>query len=194
MKFYSILLSIILLTGCSTKPKQQKTEKKQVSVATLFADAVMQHSDSLIYYLTDRPKYEYDFSFLGSAIDKLGNTDKKYSDYMKAYIDYFVQEDGSITGYKLTDYNLDRIRPGFNMLELYQRTGNEKYKKAIETLVSQVENQPRVHSGGFWHKKIYPFQMWLDGIYMASPFLARFAKDFNQPRWFDEVTFQIQEI
>ena len=80
------------------------------------------------------------------------------------------------------------------MLELYKLTGEEKYKKAIETLVNQMKNQPRTKSGGFWHKKIYPYQMWLDGIYMGSPFLARYAKDFNQPEWFDEVTFQIQEI
>jgi unsaturated rhamnogalacturonyl hydrolase len=80
------------------------------------------------------------------------------------------------------------------MLELYAHTGNEKYKIAVETLVRQMEKQPRTHSGGFWHKNIYPWQMWLDGIYMGSPFLARYAKDFNQPKWFDEVTFQIQEI
>lgn len=194
MKTYSALLFTVLLFGCSAQQKKQESEKKQVSFAKLFTDATIQRADSLVYYLTDRPKYEYDYSFLGSAIDQLGNTDKKYSDYMQAYIDYFVQEDGTINGYKLSGYNLDRVRPGFNMLELYQRTGNKKYKKAIETLVGQIENQPRTDSGGFWHKKIYPNQMWLDGIYMASPFLARYAKDFNQPKWFDEVTFQIQEI
>jgi unsaturated rhamnogalacturonyl hydrolase len=57
-----------------------------------------------------------------------------------------------------------------------------------------METHPRTNAGGFWHKKIYPYQMWLDGIYMGSPFLARYAKDFSQPKWFDEVTFQIQEI
>lgn len=194
MKISLVLLLIILVSSCSTQQKKQDTERNQNSFAIQFADATMQRANNLVYYLTETPKYEYDFSFLGSAIDKLGTIDKKYSDYMQAYIDYFVQEDGSINGYKLTDYNLDRIRPGLNMLELYKRTGNEKYKKAVEILISQMENQPRVNSGGFWHKKIYPYQMWLDGIYMASPFLARYAKEFNQPKWFDEVTFQIQKI
>ena len=112
---------------------------------------------------------------------------------MKAYIDYFVKDDGSINGYSLTSYNIDRVRPGLNMLELYKRTGDEKYKIAIQALVSQMESHPRTNANGYWHKKAYPYQMWLDGLYMASPFFACYANDFNQPKWFDEVTFQLQE-
>src|SRR5690554_2896190 len=114
------------------------TDEKKPEWALKFADAVLHRSDSLIYYDRDRPKYEYDYALLGSAIDMLKHYDTKYSEYSKAYIDYFVQEDGTINGYKLSDYNIDRIRPGLNMLELYERTGQEKYKKAVQTLVSQM--------------------------------------------------------
>ncbi len=190
IKLLILLLTIALATSCNFQKKD--TEETKWSVQ--FADAVMTRSDSLIYYQREVPKYEYDFALLASAINKLGNMDSKYSDYAKAYIDYFVQEDGSINGYKLRDYNLDRVRPGLNMLKLYQQTGDEKYKKAIEVLVSQIETQPRTEAGGFWHKKAYPYQMWLDGIYMASPFLANYAKAFDQPQWFDEVTFQMKLI
>jgi unsaturated rhamnogalacturonyl hydrolase len=193
MKLFGIILLPILAFLCQTN-KQDKATKNELYWATQFADATMQRSDSLIYYLRDKPKYEYDYAFLGSAIDKLGIVDKKYSDYMQAYIDYFVQDDGSIIGHKLSNYNIDRIRPGLNMLELYERTGDEKYKNAIETLVKHMRSQPRTNAGGFWHKKVYPYQMWLDGLYMASPFLARYAHDFNQPEWFHEVSFQIQEV
>lgn len=194
MRIYATVLLFALLASCTTKPQQPKTDEIQVSWAVKFADAVMMRHDSLIHYNGNKPKYEYDLAFLGSAIDELGNIDKKYSNYMKAYIDYFVQEDGTINGHKLTDYNIDRVRPGLNMLELYERTGDSKYKIAIETLVDQMERQPRTNSGGFWHKKIYPYQMWLDGLYMASPFLVRYAHDFNQPKWFDEVAFQLKEV
>lgn len=194
MKIHSIILLLVLLVACNLKPQKQETEKHQDSWAIMFADAVMARHDSLIHYNNNKPKYEYDLAYLGSAIDELGNIDKKYSDYMKAYIDYFVQDDGTINGHKLSDYNLDRVRPGLNMLVLYERTGEEKYKKAIETLISQMEAQPRTNAGGYWHKKIYPYQMWLDGLYMASPFLARYAHDFNQPKWFDEVAFQLKEV
>jgi len=194
MKLSATILFLGFLLSCSSPTKPQKNKKQPVSWAVQFADAVMTRHDSLIHYNGNKPKYEYDLAFLGSAIDKLGTTDKKYSDYMKSYIDYFVQPDGTINGHKLSDYNIDRVRPGVNMLELYERTGEEKYKKTIETLVNQMETQPKTNSGGFWHKKIYPYQMWLDGLYMASPFLARYASDFNQPLWFDEVGFQLQEV
>ena len=192
MKSFAVPLLFCLILGCT--PKTNGDEKKQVPLSIQMADAVMTRHDSLIYYNGNRPKYESDLAFLGTAICKLGTIDKKYSDYMKSYIDYFVQEDGSINGHKLADYNIDRVRPGLNMLDLYERTGEEKYKIAIETLVSQMETQPRTNSGGFWHKKIYPYQMWLDGLYMASPFLARYAHDFNQPKWYDEVAFQLKEV
>lgn len=193
MRIYSTILLLAMFAACSLK-QQPKPDTNEISWAVKFADAVMSRHDSLIYYNGNKPKYEYDLAFLGSAIDQLGNIDKKYADYMKSYIDYFVQKDGTINGHKLTDYNIDRIRPGLNMLDLYERTGDKKYKIAIETLVSQMETQPRTNAGGFWHKKIYPSQMWLDGLYMASPFLARYAHDFNQAKWFDEVTFQLKEV
>jgi unsaturated rhamnogalacturonyl hydrolase len=194
MKISLSILIIALLFSCTPKNKTPEKEQQPVSWAIKFADATITRYDSLVTYLGNKPKYEYDLAFLASAIDRLGTTDHKYSEYAKAYIDYFVQEDGKVNGHKLEDYNIDRVRPGLNMLDLYERTGEEKYKIAIETLVNQMETHPRTNANGFWHKKIYPYQMWLDGLFMASPFLARYARDFNQPKWFDEVTFQIQEV
>lgn len=176
------------------QPPQNETTTKKPVWALQFADAVLSRSDSLIYYDRDKPKYEYDYAFLGWAINKLEKYDSKYSAYNKAYMDFFVQEDGTISTYKMSNFNIDRVRPGLNMLELYEKTGEEKYKIAAETLVVQMENHPRTKSNGFWHKKSYPWQMWLDGIYMASPFLAKYAQLFNESKWFDEVTFQIQLI
>jgi unsaturated rhamnogalacturonyl hydrolase len=110
---------------------------------------------------------------------------------MKTYIDYFINEDGTVKHYKIEEYNLDRINPAKNLFTLYKRTGEEKYNKAIQLFVEQLENHPKTKSGGYWHKKIYPWQMWLDGIYMSSPFLAQYAKEYNKPGWFDVVTHQI---
>jgi unsaturated rhamnogalacturonyl hydrolase len=193
MKLYITILFVALISGCFQSNKNED-KGKYLSWALKFSDAVIHRSDSLIYYNREKPKYEYDYAFLASAIDKLGKYDKKYSDYAQAYIDYFVQADGTIRGYKLTDYNIDRVRPGLNMLHLYEKTGNEKYKLAAQMLVSQMENHPRTKTNGFWHKKAYPWQMWLDGLYMASPFLAKYAQMFNDPKWFDEVTFQLQLV
>jgi unsaturated rhamnogalacturonyl hydrolase len=120
---------------------------------------------------------------------KTGNV--KYYEYLKATIDSFLESDGSIKTYRIDDYNLDNINCGKLLLTLYEKTKEEKYRKASLLLMKQLEGQPRTGEGGFWHKKVYPYQMWLDGIYMASPFLAQFSKTFNKPDGFDEVSRQI---
>ncbi|MBW6534025.1 MAG: glycoside hydrolase family 88 protein [Mariniphaga sp.] len=193
MKLYTTILSIALISGC-LQPNKNEEKEKYFSWALKFSNAVMHRSDSLIYYDREIPKYEYDYAFLASAIGKIGVHDKKYSDYAQAYIDYFVQDDGSISTYQISNFNIDRVRPGLNMLVLYESTGEEKYKIAAETLVRQMEEHPRTKSNGFWHKKAYPWQMWLDGLYMASPFLAKYAQMFDKPECYDEVTFQLQHV
>ncbi len=117
--------------------------------------------------------------------------DPKYFNYVKSYADTIITADGSITGYKPADYSLDKLNSGKILFDLYAKTKEEKFKKAIDLLRNQVKNQPRTTDGGFWHKKIYPNQMWLDGLYMASPFLAEYAYRFNDKTLYDEVANQI---
>lgn len=100
--------------------------------------------------------------------------DKKYSDFVCDFIDYYVGDDGSILGYSKDKYNLDDINEGRVLFDLYDMTGKEKYLKAIELLHSQIVEQPRTNTGNFWHKQIYPNQIWLDGIYMAQVFYVRY--------------------
>ena len=100
--------------------------------------------------------------------------DKKYSDFVCDFIDYYVGDDGSILGYSKDKYNLDDINEGRVLFDLYDMTGKEKYLKAIERLHAQIAEQPRTNTGNFWHKQIYPNQIWLDGIYMAQVFYVRY--------------------
>ena len=100
--------------------------------------------------------------------------DKMYSDFVCDFIDYYVGDDGSILGYSKDKYNLDDINEGRVLFDLYDMTGKEKYLKAIERLHSQIVEQPRTNTGNFWHKQIYPNQIWLDGIYMAQVFYVRY--------------------
>ena len=139
-------------------------------------------------------KWQYDNYLLGMGINKLAPIDKKYYDYYKGFFDFWVQEDGSILNYKMSDYNIDMINPGKGLFELYAKTGDEKYLKTINILVEQLEGMPTTTDGGYWHKKRYPSQMWLDGIYMATPWIAQYAKEFNKPEWFDVAFKQITLI
>jgi len=115
----------------------------------------------------------------------------KYFNYVKSYADTIITEDGLIKGYKSEDCSLDKLNSGKILFDLYAKSKEEKLKKAIDLLRNQVKNQPRTSDGGFWHKKIYPNQMWLDGLYMASPFLAEYAFRFEDKTLYDEVANQI---
>jgi unsaturated rhamnogalacturonyl hydrolase len=115
---------------------------------------------------------------------------EKYLSYIKKNIDQFVGEDRLIKTYEYLSFNLDNIATGRNLIALYEATHEVKYKIAADTLRKQLAHHPRTDEGGFWHKKIYPYQMWLDGIYMAEPFYAEYAKRFNEPADFDDIVNQ----
>lgn len=116
--------------------------------------------------------------------------DRKYLDYVIEWADTIINDKGEIHLYKVETYNIDYINAGKVLFEVYRQTGHEKYKLAIERLVEQMKVHPRTLEGAFWHKLIYPHQIWLDGLYMGSPFLAEYAVTFNQPDWIDDVVNQ----
>lgn len=116
--------------------------------------------------------------------------DKKYFDYVEQWADTIINEKGEIHLYKVETYNVDYINPGKILFDLYEVTKKEKYKLAMDLLVKQLKHHPRTLEGVFWHKLIYPHQIWLDGLYMADPFLAQYAVTFNQLHWIDDVINQ----
>lgn len=119
--------------------------------------------------------------------------EKKYFDFAEHFIDYFVQEDGSILTYKPEKFNLDDINEGRVLFRLYEATGKEKYRKAADTLKHHIDTQPRTCEGNFWHKAIYPNQVWLDGIYMAQVFYALYQKHFGNGD-FTDIVSQLENV
>ena len=113
--------------------------------------------------------------------------DERYAAFAEKVIDHFVQEDGNILTLKPEKANLDDINEGRVLFELYKKTGTEKYRLAADRLMEQVKAQPRTWEGNFWHKAIYPDQVWLDGIYMAQPFYALYVKNFGDGDFSDIV-------
>ncbi len=154
------------------------------------AGSVMQRSP----LLSRRWHYEPGVALLALKQVWLKTGQQEIYDYIKRNIDEFVGPDGSIRTYRLEEYNLDQINEGKLLFFLHQTTGDERYKKAAFLLRQQLRTHPRTKEGGFWHKQIYPHQMWLDGIYMASPFYVEFASRFGEPEGFDDVAHQILAI
>src|SRR6185312_9127365 len=120
----------------------------------------------------------------------LQTADKKYFDYVHNYIDALVADDGKIKGYEKNSYTLDNILCGRSVLKLCNVLEKEKYYKAALTLRDQLKEQPRTSEGGFYHKKKYRDQMWLDGLYMAEPFYAEYANTFHEESDFGDIANQ----
>lgn len=137
-------------------------------------------------------KWTYDFGLVLKGIEGTWyrTGDGRYFNHIRQGLDHFVNEDGTIRSYQIDEYNIDNILLGRNLLLLYKVTGEEKYHKAAALLREQLRTHPRTAEGGFWHKKIYPSQMWLDGLYMGEPFYAEYAATFHEDAAFDDIAKQ----
>ncbi len=118
----------------------------------------------------------------------------RYYTFAKDFIDYFVQEDGTIRTYNVKEYNLDNINTASNLFFLYEKTRDEKYKRALDLVRTQLDTMPRTKEGSFWHKDIYPNQVWLDGLYMAEPFYMRYETKFRNMENCNDVIHQFKNV
>lgn len=156
------------------------------SWAIRMADSVLQS------YLPSKWEWHYEHGLFVKAILELSlvTGESHYGKFVRDWVDHFVTPEGCIRTYRISEFSLDQINPGKLLFPLYRQIGDERYSRAIELLVDQLRQQPRTESGGFWHKKIYPYQIWLDGLYMATPFYAEYALTFGKLAIFDDVTRQ----
>ncbi|MEE3481113.1 MAG: glycoside hydrolase family 88 protein [Lachnospiraceae bacterium] len=104
----------------------------------------------------------------------------RYLDFAVSFVNSFIDEEGNVRTYKIEEYNLDNICAAKNLFSLYDLTGDERYRKAMEHFRRQLSDQPRTEEGNFWHKKIYPNQVWLDGLYMAQPFYMTYGNRYEK--------------
>lgn len=116
------------------------------------------------------------------------NGQDKYYEYLKRWVDSLILADGSIKRYNPDE--MDDIQPGVLLYNLFEKTGDERYKKALHTLVSHLKALKTNKEGGFWHKDRYPNQMWLDGLFMGGPIAVEFGTKFNDISLFDLFTLQ----
>jgi len=184
MKTSKFLLCLLLLVGAaSISTAQEKSVSEQMAstaMTSLWRDAGA----------PPRWTYEYGVVLKGLEGVWLSTGDGHYFSFIQKGLDNFVNADGTIRTYNAADYNLDNINTGRSLLLLYKVTGQDKYRKAAAVLREQLSTHPRTSDGGFWHKKIYPSQMWLDGLYMAEPFYAEYSATFHDDAAFDDIAKQ----
>lgn len=136
------------------------------------AESVIARNPAAVY-----DKWDYTAGLALRGLERVGaqTGDPRFAAYVKRSIDSLVGRDGAIAGYTPDEYNLDQINEGRALFALADRTRDARYARAADRLRDQLRTQPRTPEGGFWHKKIYPQQMWLDGLYMAEPFYTQYA-------------------
>lgn len=148
------------------------------------ASEMKRNPRSYMLDFSTRPKWSY---VMGIELEAMLDTYLKYGGddimaYCKLYTDTMIGTKGEIRGYNIKDYNLDQIRTGHFVARMYQQAPEKKNLTALQTLMRQLEEQPRTNEGVYWHKAIYAYQVWLDGIFMGLPFRALTASMLYKPK------------
>lgn len=156
--------------------------------AAQMSDSVMKRTPEL------KHKWEYDNGviFKGMELVYELTQDRKYLDYIRTNMDFFIEESGGIRSYRVDEYNIDHVNNGKLLFPLYRETGEERYRQAADLLRQQLMKHPRTSEGAFWHKQIYPYQIWLDGLYMGAPFYAEYIREFADIKDYSDVTQQFK--
>ena len=205
LSFITMLL-FSLLPGCTSTA----SEKKSVRSFNVDTKVIDQYIDDLMTKSTaEIPVWNIEKARAGSksgwdyidgcmimALLELYDTskDEKFLKFADYYEDYRIADDGTIDGYEKETWNIDEINGGKNLFPLYALTKKEKYKNALNKLYEQVSEQPRTAEGNFWHKAIYPNQVWLDGLYMGLPFYMEYTASFEDGKNKDDIYNQFFNV
>ena len=161
--------------------------------ARLARSEVARQNGALESGATSKSRWDYTSGLFAFSLQQLAarTSDTALRDAGDRIVTSYIKPDGSIATYAAADFNIDMVTPGRALLEVQARQPEERFRTALTTLRQQLAKQPRTSQGGFWHKQRYPHQMWLDGLFMGSPFLAAYGKAFAEPAAFDDVAKQI---
>ena len=195
-KYWMLLVGIfIMLQACSAQTSDKQIDGLEMAVK--MADSEMKHfPEPWTVDFNPKPAWNYTQGLIAQSMIRVWkeNGNETYFNYAKMYADKMIDSTGLISAYKVSNYNIDAVNSGKFLFDLYERTKDERYLKAIQQLRDQLKTHPRTSEGGFWHKQRYPHQMWLDGLYMGAPFYAQYAQYFNEPELFADVVKQFQLV
>lgn len=201
-----IILVSIAFFSCKQKT-EEPTQKNTLKILDtlkwserMMLSEMERNPEAWTLDFVEKHKWEYTHGLMLLACQRLKAKypNPKYDAYISDWYNLMIEDSANIRTYKLSVYNIDRIKPGNALIGLYNETKNEKYLEAIHLLREQLTGQPRTSEGGFWHKKVYPYQMWLDGLYMGEPFYAQYTHEFDSgesaQKAYDDIVLQFDLI
>lgn len=203
--FIYILATILFFTNCKQKIKEPEVKvlPKEMAISDslkwserLALTIMKNHPKAFQIDDREEPKWDYVHGLVLTSFEQLykKTNNKKYYNYIKEYADTTIDSTGNIPSYKYENFNIDMIEAGNILFHLYETAKEEKYLKAMQLLRRQLSEHPRTSEGGFWHKKRYPSQMWLDGLYMGEPFYAHYTVKFEEGKNLEDVAKQFELI
>lgn len=202
--YYTIVLTLFL--SCKKESKNISVLNTESTPSKMIISDTLKWSERMALSVIKRypkawnidekteTKWDYKIGMFCLALQKLSDKtgNELYFNYGKAYADTLINSEGIIKGYTLEDYNIDNINAGKILFDIYKKTNEQKYLTTLQTLRSQLKTHLRTPSGGFWHKRIYPNQMWLDGLYMGQPFYARYNTEFENGNELDDISLHFK--
>jgi unsaturated rhamnogalacturonyl hydrolase len=193
-----VLITASAFFSADCRSQNQPAGDSTLRLARIIGDSFLRRHPGNVTYDSVSPnrRWNYEQGLILDAFIRLWKRtgDTGYFNFVKQNLDHYITPDGSIESYHKNDYSLDNIEPGCALLAVYDTTRDEKYRRAAALLLRQLVEQPRTNNGGFWHKNIYPHQMWLDGLYMAEPFYAGSLRRFGGEAKFGDITAQFLEM
>lgn len=189
---YITLLLLFIATAMSATTKKSDSARWSERMAR---SEMKRFAEPWMIENATKPRWGYTHGLVVKAMLETWKSsgDKAYYDYAKIYADSLIDARGKIKMDYLS-FNLDNVNPGKILFDFYAQTKDKRYKIAMDTLRKQLKEQPRTSEGGYWHKLKYTHQMWLDGLFMATPFLAQYGVTFGDKAAFADVLNQISLI
>jgi len=189
---YIVLLMLFIATSMSAATKKSNSAKWSERMAR---SEMKRFAEPWMIENATKPRWGYTHGLVVKAMLETWKSsgEKAYYNYAKIYADSLIDARGKIKMDYLS-FNLDNVNPGKILFDFYALTKDQRYKTAMDTLRKQLKEQPRTSEGGYWHKLKYTHQMWLDGLFMATPFLAQYGATFEDKAAFADALNQISLI
>ncbi len=161
--------------------------RKRKGILNMWLEYFAQYLETVFPRFLEEKAWNYkdDLCVIGASYLAEATGDGKWNDYIRANSGWLMAADGKVTNWKEGEHNIDKVSFGRSLRILRDLTGDDRYGKGVQKAFDFLKDYPRTETGNFWHKDIYPHQVWLDGLYMAMPFYAKTLVETGEKGWDD---------
>lgn len=194
--FCTAAVASLVPVSAAARPVLRLQDRTVERLAAIGPDVPAFVTAYLAGYQPDSRIWGYEDGVVWSGILALYDAtgDRAFLDYVLEDMQARVTADGALPSFQPTPYNIDMIKAGSLLLPLFKATGEARFRKAMDVQYEPLKAYPRTKSGSYWHKARYPYQVWLDGLYMGQPFQLHYARVTGDAALFADTLRQIRTV